>query len=70
VKLGKGIERRSRESEFASARFLRRLLGEETKYDRVKISRSDGYIPLKLSSGSDCIVKEDGESSRHDHSRE
>jgi hypothetical protein len=38
--------------------------------DRVKISRSDGYRPLKLSSVSDCIIEEDGESSRHDHSRE
>jgi hypothetical protein len=38
--------------------------------DRVKISRSDGCRPLKLSSGCDCIVEEDGESSRHDHSRE
>jgi hypothetical protein len=38
--------------------------------DRVNISRSDGYRPLKLSSGCDCIVEEDGESSRHVHSRE
>jgi hypothetical protein len=38
--------------------------------DRVKISRSDGYRPLKLSSGCDCIIEEDGESSRHDHSRQ
>jgi hypothetical protein len=68
--VGNGIERRQRESEFASARFLRRLLGEETKCDRVKISRSDGYRPLKLFSVCDCIVKEDGESSRHDHPRE
>jgi hypothetical protein len=68
--VGKGIEMRERESEFTSARFLRRLLGEETKCDRVKISRPDGYRPLKLSSGCDCIVEEDGESSRHDHSRE
>jgi hypothetical protein len=37
--------------------------------DRVKISRSEGYRRLKLSSGCDCIV-EDGESSRYDHSRE
>jgi hypothetical protein len=43
---------------------------ENTHCDRVKISRSDGYRPLKLSSGCDCIVEEDGESSRHDHSRE
>jgi hypothetical protein len=35
--------------------------------DRVKISRSDGYRPLKVSSVCDCIVEEDGESSRHDH---
>jgi hypothetical protein len=41
-----------------------------TPCDRVKISRSDGYRPLKLSSVCDCIVEEDGESSRHDHSRE
>jgi hypothetical protein len=57
-------------SEFASARILRRLLGEEIKCDRVKISRSDGYNPLKLSSVCDCFVEEDGESSRHDHSLE
>jgi hypothetical protein len=38
--------------------------------DRVKISRSDGYRPLKLPSVCDCIVEENGESSRHDHSRE
>jgi hypothetical protein len=38
--------------------------------DRVKISRSDGYRPLKLSSVCDCIIEEDGESSRHDHSRQ
>jgi hypothetical protein len=38
--------------------------------DRVKISRSDGYRPLKLSPVCDCIIEEDGESSRHDHSRE
>jgi hypothetical protein len=38
--------------------------------DRVKISRSDGRRPLILSSGCDCIVEEDGESSRHDHPRE
>jgi hypothetical protein len=38
--------------------------------DRVKISRSDGCRPLELSSGCDCIIEEDGESSRHDHSRE
>jgi RNase H-like domain found in reverse transcriptase len=38
--------------------------------DRVKISRSDGYRPLKLFSVCDCIIEEDGESSRHDHSRE
>jgi hypothetical protein len=41
-----------------------------TPCDKVKISRSDGYRPLKLSSGCDCIVEEDGESSRHDHLRE
>jgi hypothetical protein len=41
-----------------------------TGCDRVKISPSDGYRPLELSSGCDCIVEEDGESSRHDHSRE
>jgi hypothetical protein len=41
-----------------------------TDCDGVKISRSDGYRPLKLSSGCDCIVEEDDESSRHDHSRE
>jgi hypothetical protein len=54
-----------------SARFLRRLLGErvETCY-RVETSQSDGYRPLKVSSGCDCIVEDDGESSRHDHSRE
>jgi hypothetical protein len=40
------------------------------KCDRVKISRSDGYRPLTLSSVCDCIIEEDGESSRHDHSRE
>jgi hypothetical protein len=38
--------------------------------DRVKISRSDGYRPLKLSSVCDCIIEVDGESSRHDHPRE
>jgi hypothetical protein len=38
--------------------------------DGLKVSRSDGYRPLKLSSGCDCIVEEDGESSRHDHSLE
>jgi hypothetical protein len=47
---------------------MKRLMTEIC--DRVKISRSDGYRPLKLSSGCDCIVQEDGESSRHDHSRE
>jgi hypothetical protein len=51
------------------------LVLESTGYrvtfcDRVKISRSDGNRPLKLSSGCDCIFEEDGESSRHDHSRE
>jgi hypothetical protein len=46
------------------------VLGEETKCDRVKICRSDGYRTLELSSVCDCIVEEDGESSRHDHSRE
>jgi hypothetical protein len=56
--------------EFASGRFLRRLLDEDTKCDRVKISKSDGYRPLKLSSGCDSIIEEDGESSLHDHSRE
>jgi hypothetical protein len=50
--------------------FLQRLLGEETKCDIVKISRSDGYRPLKLSSECDCIIEEDGKCSRHDHSRE
>jgi hypothetical protein len=44
--------------------------GREDCCERVKISRSDGYRPLKLSSGCDCIIEEDGESSRHDHSRE
>jgi hypothetical protein len=38
--------------------------------DRVIISKADGYSPLKLSSGCDCIIEEDGESSRHDHSCE
>jgi hypothetical protein len=38
--------------------------------DRVKISRSDGYRPLKLSSVCDCTIEEDGESLRHDHPRE
>jgi hypothetical protein len=30
--------------------------------DRVTISRSDGYRPLKLSSGCVCIIEEAGES--------
>jgi hypothetical protein len=46
------------------------FLSGEADCDRVKISRSDGYRPLKLSSGCDCIIEEDGESSQHDHSRE
>jgi hypothetical protein len=37
--------------------------------DRVKVSRCDGYRPLNYPLG-DCIIEEDGESSRHDHSRE
>jgi hypothetical protein len=34
VKVGMGIEKNDRESKFESARYMRRLLGEETKCDR------------------------------------
>jgi hypothetical protein len=42
-----------------SARLLRRLLDEETKCDRVKISRSDGYRLLKRTARvHDTITRE------------